>query len=199
MDMSDENGGTHHTQRDDSYSFLSDIERSAVERMSSTVGNDAILAMLSGLDRDALHSAIAKFIQHELDEVREKAALLNQQGSQQAELLRLQQVQTTLPGMTHMRRPETLKVDISKYRGVEEDSLLRWFVELDDGIRARHIVDEQMQVAFAQSNLTGRAKTWALSLKLRDPYVFNSLEAFIARLKQTFELRGLNSQLVQSF
>ena len=80
--------------------------------------------MLSGLDRDALHSAIAKFIQHELDEMKEKVALLNQQGSQQAELLRLQQVQTPVPGMTQTRRPETLKIDISKYRGIEEDSLL---------------------------------------------------------------------------
>ena len=44
-----------------------------------------------------------------------------------------------------------------------------------------------MQVAFAQSNLAGRAKTWTLSLKLRDPYVFGSLEAFRVRLKQTFE------------
>ena len=79
--------------------------------------------------------------------------------------------------MTHTRRPETLKIDISKYRGVE-DSLFRWFVELDGAIRARHIVEEQMQVAFAQSNLAGRAKTWTLSLKLRDAYVFGSLEAF---------------------
>ena len=31
--------------------------------------------------------------------------------------------------------------------GVKEDYLLRWFVVLDDAIRARHIVDEQMQVA----------------------------------------------------
>ena len=186
MDMSDDNGGTHRAERD-GYSFLSEIERKAVERMGSTVGGDAVMAMLSGLDRDALHSAIAKFIQHELDEAKEKVALLNQQGSQQAELLRLQQVHNSVPGVTHARRPETLKIDISKYRGVEEDSLLRWFVELDDAIRARHIVDEQMQVAFAQSNLAGRAKTWALSLKLRDPYVFGSLETFKARLKQTFE------------
>ena len=47
MDMSDDNGVTHHAQRDDSYSFLSDIERSAVERMGSTVGKDAIMAILS--------------------------------------------------------------------------------------------------------------------------------------------------------
>ena len=45
------------------------------------MGKDAIMAILSGLDRDALHSAIAKFKQHELDEAREKVALLNQQAS----------------------------------------------------------------------------------------------------------------------
>ena len=76
MDMSYDNGGTHHAQRDDSYSFLSDIDRSAVERMGSTVGKDAIMAILSGLDRDVHHSAIAKFIQHELDEAKEKKPCL---------------------------------------------------------------------------------------------------------------------------
>uniref|UniRef100_A0AAV1TT14 CCHC-type domain-containing protein n=1 Tax=Peronospora matthiolae TaxID=2874970 RepID=A0AAV1TT14_9STRA len=87
----------------------------------------------------------------------------------------------------HTRRPETLKIDISKYRGVEEDSLLRWFVESDDAIRARRIDDGDMQAAFAQSNLAGRAKTWALGLKLHDPYAFGSLEVFKSRLRQTFE------------
>ena len=84
MDILDDNENTHHAPRD-SYSFLSDIERSAVERMNSTVGKDAIMAMLSGLDRDAFHSAIAKLIQHELDEAKEKVALVNKQGSQQGE------------------------------------------------------------------------------------------------------------------
>ena len=79
--------------------------------------------------------------------------------------------------MTHTRRPETFKIDTSKYKRVVEDSQLWWFVELDDAIRAPHILDEQMQVAFSQSNLAGRAQTWALSLKLRDPHVFGSLEA----------------------
>ena len=60
-------------------------------------------------------------------------------------------------------------------------------MELDDAIRARHIVDEEMQIAFAQSNLAGRAKTWALGLKLHDPYVFGSLEVFKSLLRQTFE------------
>ena len=57
MYMSDVNENTHHASSD-SYSFLIDIERSSI------VENDAILVMLSSLDRDALNSTIAKLIQH---------------------------------------------------------------------------------------------------------------------------------------
>ena len=113
MNTLDDDDSQHHDERSGSFSFLSEIERSAVERMGSTVGRDAIMAMLSGLDRDALHSAISKFIQHEPDEARMTIALLNQQGSQQAELLRMQKVQNSVPGVTHARRPETLKIEIS--------------------------------------------------------------------------------------
>uniref|UniRef100_A0AAV1V7A1 Retrotransposon gag domain-containing protein n=1 Tax=Peronospora matthiolae TaxID=2874970 RepID=A0AAV1V7A1_9STRA len=87
----------------------------------------------------------------------------------------------------HSCRPETLKIDISKCRGVEENSILRWFDELDDAIRARRIDYGDMQVSFDQSNLAGRAKTWALGLKLHDPYAFESLEVFKSRSRQTFE------------
>uniref|UniRef100_A0AAV1TWJ0 CCHC-type domain-containing protein n=1 Tax=Peronospora matthiolae TaxID=2874970 RepID=A0AAV1TWJ0_9STRA len=160
------------------------------------MGIHAVSVILEALNRDAQHATIAKFIQNELDAEREKVALLYQQGSQQAELLReqgaqqfelLRQQQAAAAGPMHSRRPEILKIDISKYRGVEEDSLLRWLVELDDAIRARRIDDGDMQVAFAQSNLAGRAKTWALGLKLHDPYAFGSLEVFKSRLRQTFE------------
>uniref|UniRef100_A0AAV1TIT4 Retrotransposon gag domain-containing protein n=1 Tax=Peronospora matthiolae TaxID=2874970 RepID=A0AAV1TIT4_9STRA len=44
-----------------------------------------------------------------------------------------------------------------------------------------------MQVTFDLSNLTGRAKTWALGIKLHDPNVFESLEILKSRLKETFE------------
>uniref|UniRef100_A0AAV1U5K3 Retrotransposon gag domain-containing protein n=1 Tax=Peronospora matthiolae TaxID=2874970 RepID=A0AAV1U5K3_9STRA len=44
-----------------------------------------------------------------------------------------------------------------------------------------------MQVTFALSNLTERAKNWALGLKLHDPNLFESLEILTSRLKETFE------------
>uniref|UniRef100_A0AAV1UX69 Retrotransposon gag domain-containing protein n=1 Tax=Peronospora matthiolae TaxID=2874970 RepID=A0AAV1UX69_9STRA len=155
--LDDEDDQSFHATRD-GYSHLSDVEWDAVERMGSTMGIHAVSVMLEALNRDAQQATIAKFIQNELDAEREKQ-------------------QAAAGGSMHSRRPETLKIDIFKYRGVEEDSLLRWFVELDDAIRARRIDDGDMQAAFAQSNLAGRAKTWALGLKLHDPYAFGSLES----------------------
>ena len=64
---------------------------------------------------------------------------------------------------------------------------MRWFHEVDDAIKARHIEDEQMPIAFAKSNLSGRARTWALNLQLKDPKVFGSFAAFKALLSQSFE------------
>ena len=42
---------------------MSDIEWSAVSRMSSTAGEIAISAILESIDRDQHHAAIAGFIQ----------------------------------------------------------------------------------------------------------------------------------------
>uniref|UniRef100_A0AAV1TPY1 Retrotransposon gag domain-containing protein n=1 Tax=Peronospora matthiolae TaxID=2874970 RepID=A0AAV1TPY1_9STRA len=90
-------------------------------------------------------------------------------------------------GLTHMSRPETLQIAISRYKETDEDSHLRWLVELDDAIRARHIEDDEVQVTFALSNLTELAKTWALGIKIHDPNVFESLDFLKYRLKETFE------------
>ena len=197
MNMLDDDSDGFHATRED-YDHLSDIEWAAVGRMSSTVGEHAVSAMLSSLDRDAQHATVAKFIQHELDNAREKVTLLHQQGSQQTELLReqgaqhlellrQQQSQTAAVGPTPARRPESLKIDISKFKAVEGDSLMRWFVELDDAIEARRITDDAMKVTFGMSNLAGRAKAWALGLKLHDPHVFGSYAIFKDRLRQSFE------------
>uniref|UniRef100_A0AAV1TWN1 Retrotransposon gag domain-containing protein n=1 Tax=Peronospora matthiolae TaxID=2874970 RepID=A0AAV1TWN1_9STRA len=136
--------------------------------MCVLMGEPAISGMLESLSRDRQHAAINKFLQGILALERQKIALLQQQGSHQS-----------MGWPTHMRRPETLKIDISRYKGTDEYTLLRWFVELDEG--------DEMQVTFTLSNLTGRSDTWALGLKLYDPNVFESLEILKSRLKETFE------------
>uniref|UniRef100_A0AAV1TDH9 Retrotransposon gag domain-containing protein n=1 Tax=Peronospora matthiolae TaxID=2874970 RepID=A0AAV1TDH9_9STRA len=172
MDVEDD---SFHVIRE-GYSYLSISEWEVLGRMSVLMGEPAISGMLESLSRDQHHAAIEKFLLGELAVKRQKIALLQQRGSHQS-----------MGGPMHIHRPETLKIDISRYKGTDEGSLLRWFVELDDAIRVRHIEADEMQVTFALSNLTGRAKTWVLGLKLHDPNVFELLEILKHRLKETFE------------
>ena len=125
MSILDDEGDDFHPTYE-SYSHLSQIEWEAVERLISTIGQEAVGALLSALWPDGQHATIAKFIQNELDAVREKVTLLHQQGSQQTELLRehsakqfelLSQQQATSTGSTYTRRPETLKINIFKVQG----------------------------------------------------------------------------------
>uniref|UniRef100_A0AAV1V208 Retrotransposon gag domain-containing protein n=1 Tax=Peronospora matthiolae TaxID=2874970 RepID=A0AAV1V208_9STRA len=160
MNMLDVEDDSFHVTRE-GYSHLSNSEWEVVDRMSVLMGEPAISGMLESLSRELQHASINKFLQADFAIERQKIALLQQQGSHQS-----------MGGPTHMRQPETLKIDISRYKGTDEDSLLRWFVELDDAIRARHIEGDEMQVTFALSNLTGRANTWVLGLKLHDSNVF---------------------------
>ena len=52
-------------------------------------------------------------------------------------------------------RHESLKLEIIKDHEVEDDSLLRWFVEVGGAIDVRRIDNERMRLAFAQSYLAG--------------------------------------------
>ena len=67
MDMLDEVEGDRFHGTRKSYSHLSDIKWSAVEHMSSIVGEVAIWTMLSTRDIYQ-HSVISKILQQELDE-----------------------------------------------------------------------------------------------------------------------------------
>ena len=78
MNMSyGEDDDTFHGTREN-YSYLSDVEWSVVERMSSTVVEEAVLSLLSSRDRHQQHSVIAKFLQRELDASQAELALLHQ-------------------------------------------------------------------------------------------------------------------------
>jgi len=152
--------------------------------MGNNIGTQAVAAMLFTLSPDEQHSCVAQFIQHELDEAQQRNALLEQQA-----LLLSQQQQHASPQAVVERRErvESLKIDVSKYKGLANESLLRWLVELDTAIEARRIEDHSMQVTFAMSNLAGRAKTWAYGRRLADPHCFPTLESFKSELREAFE------------
>ena len=64
---------------------------------------------------------------------------------------------------------------------------MRWFIKVGDAIKARHIDDEEMQVAFAKPNLSGRARTWVLNMQLHDPNMSDMLVVVKTLLSQTFD------------
>uniref|UniRef100_A0AAV1UGM5 Uncharacterized protein n=1 Tax=Peronospora matthiolae TaxID=2874970 RepID=A0AAV1UGM5_9STRA len=114
MNVLDVEDDSLHVTRD-GYSHLSDSEWEVVGGKSVLMGEPAISDVLKSLSRDQEHAAINKFLQGKLAVERQKIALLQQQGSRQP-----------MGGPTHMRRPETFKIDISRYKGIDEYSLLRW-------------------------------------------------------------------------
>lgn len=195
----------HHVFSREELPHLSDLEWEALGRMANAIGGNAVAAMLHSLSRDEQHASVAQFISNELqasrtelselaessarqqEEARQRVSALTSQVGQQLQLL--EQMQRANVAATAPRPPrfESLKIDISKYKGIEGESLLRWLVELEDAMSARRIDNESMRVTFAVSNLAGRAKAWALGLKLRDSHCFPSYESFRDQLRETFE------------
>ena len=84
MNMLDDEAKDFHPTHE-RYSHLSQMEWDAVKRLSSMIGQESVVAMLSARGPDGHHATIAKLHQNELDAGREKVALLHQQGSQQTE------------------------------------------------------------------------------------------------------------------
>lgn len=169
------------------FPHLSVDEWNALIRMTNSMGTEAVAAMLSALGAEGQHAKIFAFVQREADEARNHARQYHEQVAELQKQVDLLRDRPTNVVVEKPQRPETLKIDVSKYRGAESESLLRWLVELNCAIEARGIRDSQMQVAFAMSNLAGRAKTWAFGKKLANYRCFKSFDEFTHELRLAFE------------
>ncbi|KAF1315473.1 Pol protein, partial [Globisporangium splendens] len=146
------------------FPHLSSYEWSALERMRNIIGEAAVISLLRSASPEDQKNAAVSFMHHEIIESRK-------------------QVATPVSSF----RTVPLKLDVSPYRGGENEPLSRWFVELDAAITARQLRDPMQRVLFAMSNLAGRAKSWAYGKRLSDPNCFYSYEDFKAELKAAFE------------
>ncbi|KAK1946174.1 Retrotransposon-derived protein PEG10 [Phytophthora citrophthora] len=141
---------------------LSDPEWEALQRLSQVIGEAAVATMLRTLSPTEQHGVALGYI---VKEQRNVAA----------------SVASPKP------RVESLKLHVSTYTGKEDETLLRWLVELDTAVAARRIVDPMSKVAFAMSCLGGRARSWAYGRRLSDPTCFSTYEVFKEELKLAFE------------
>ncbi|KAF1318425.1 Pol protein, partial [Globisporangium splendens] len=146
------------------FPHLSSHEWAALERMRAVIGEADVISLLRSASPDEQRNAATSFMHHEIMNAHRQPA-------------------TPVTAM----RVAPLKLDVSPYRGGENEPLARWFVELDAAITARQLRDPMQQVLFAMSNLAGRAKSWAYGKRLAEPHCFYDLDDFKRELKRAFE------------
>ncbi|GMF41150.1 unnamed protein product [Phytophthora fragariaefolia] len=74
-------------------------------------------------------------------------------------------------------RPTTtkpVKMSVPTFDGKDSDSLVFWVREIEIALSAGQIYDARAQVAFALSNLGGRARAWAMARETVTPGYFTS-------------------------
>lgn len=155
---SSQTAGSHQYARAD-YPHFSNEEWSYVETLAIMLGPSATDSLLNNTPAAEQLAAIRAFM------LREKR----------------------VPSSHHATSVQPLKIDISRYSGNEKESLPRWFLEVDMAIDARQITDNAQQVAYALSNIVGRARAWALGKAMHDPAVFPTLAVLKAQLSAAFQ------------
>lgn len=84
------------------------------------------------------------------------------------------------------RQRKAVKLDVPKYSGREGENLEHWLLAVTTAARAQLIEDEGLQVAFAISYLSGRAKEWSYSKLIMDSSAFPSWDAFARQIREVF-------------
>ncbi|KAH9121925.1 hypothetical protein AeMF1_006565 [Aphanomyces euteiches] len=73
-----------------------------------------------------------------------------------------------------------------KCGGAPDEYLFRWVSEVKLALGAQLVTNETLRVAFALSNLQGRALDWAYNLHMLDDEAFPSFESLVEQLKEQY-------------
>ncbi|GMF48419.1 unnamed protein product [Phytophthora fragariaefolia] len=91
-------------------------------------------------------------------------------------------------------RPTTtkpVKMSIPTFDAKDSDSLVFWVREIEIALSAGQIYDARAQVAFALSNLGGRARAWTMARTTATPGYFTSWSFMEQELRSTFLLANV--------
>ena len=149
------------------YPHFSSEEWAGVYRLALVIGNNAIGAMLLNGTPETHRASLHSFMSHEAGV---RSSMIYHDTSRRKE-----------PSV----RP--IKMDITQYKGTEEESLPRCFIEVESAFMARQIWDDEMQVAFAMSILSGRARSWAFGKRMADPQGFAHFGQFRQEIEAAFQ------------
>ncbi|POM70551.1 Gag protein [Phytophthora palmivora] len=84
-------------------------------------------------------------------------------------------------------QPKPLRLKVNPYDGKEGENLHFWVREVELAMDAALISTERLRVAFARSNLGGRAKTWAYTREATTPGCITTWAQLAAFLPANYE------------
>jgi hypothetical protein len=158
------------------FPHFNELEWNAVRKMADSMSGRAVAAILT-LNPDEQLKAIRNYM------VNEEVSLHQRIG----ELVASGNFAMEAPQRVESRKFGTFKLKISPYYGDENENLLRWILEVETGMKAANIVDEELKVAYGMSNLRGKAKEWAFSKKLVQQDCFPNWKSFVDKLRLAFQ------------
>ncbi|KAE9301015.1 hypothetical protein PF008_g22867 [Phytophthora fragariae] len=83
-------------------------------------------------------------------------------------------------------QPKPLRLKVYPFEGKEGENLHFWVREVELAMDAALVSDERLRVAFALSNLSGRAKSWAYTREATTPGCFASWSQLCEQLRAAF-------------
>ncbi|POM60630.1 Gag protein [Phytophthora palmivora] len=132
---------------------LTDAQFESVQKMVGICGGDALRSLAAATPAEQVER-IESF------DTYERGLIAHVQGLQ-APVAEMKSAQ-----------PKPLRHKVNPYEGKEGENLHFWVRDIVFVMGATLITTERLRVAFAQSNLGGRAKTWACTLEAKSPSYF---------------------------
>uniref|UniRef100_H3GQK7 Uncharacterized protein n=1 Tax=Phytophthora ramorum TaxID=164328 RepID=H3GQK7_PHYRM len=142
------------------FPHLNDSQFEPVRKMGGIFGRDVFRGLASVMPAEQVERVNAF-------DTYERELIAHVQGNLQASVAEPKPVQ-----------PKRLRLAVPAFEGKEGENLHFWIREVEIAMRAGLISDQGLRVAFALSNLSGRAKNWAYTLETMSPGCFASWEQF---------------------
>ncbi|POM79037.1 Gag protein [Phytophthora palmivora] len=149
------------------FPHLTDAQVESVRKMVGIFGGDALRSLAAATPAEQVERI-------EAFDTYERGLIAHVQG-----------LQTPVAEMKPAQ-PKPLRLKVNPYEGKEGENLNFWVREVELAMDAALISTERLRVAFALSNLGGRAKTWAYTREATTPGCFTTWAQLCQQLRAAF-------------
>ncbi|GMF49063.1 unnamed protein product [Phytophthora fragariaefolia] len=171
-----EDSGSRLPTRQD-FPHLTDAHWVMLEKMVSLLG-EAVFAGFPNLSAEQQKARVERFDKYESSLIAHVSAAVQEaaRAAMRAEAQSAAQASATKTALfaAHPTTTKPVKMSIPTFDGKDSDSLVFWVREIEIALSAGQIYEARAQVAFALSNLGGRARAWAMARETATPGYFTS-------------------------